>query len=119
MGQILLLNVSGHDQPGLTQSLTAILDAYQVRVLDIGQAVVHDELALGLLIEVGKNAPALQGAILAKVNDLGVHARFSEISEPAFRSWIGRGRKIDMSSPPWPLLSPRPISPPFPAHLPG
>ena len=93
MGQILLLNVSGRDKPGLTQSLTAILDAHHVRVLDIGQAVVHDELALGLLIEVGNNSPALQGTILAKANDLGVHARFSEISEPALRDWIGRGEK--------------------------
>jgi phosphoserine phosphatase len=93
MGQILLLNVSGHDKPGLTQSLTAILDAHHARVLDIGQAVVHDALALGLLIESPGDSAALQAAILAEANRMGVTARFSEITEPALREWIGHAEK--------------------------
>jgi phosphoserine phosphatase len=93
MGQILLLNISGHDKPGLTQSFTAILDHHHARVLDIGQAVVHEALALGLLIEVASNAPALQGAVLAKAKDLGVVASFTEVAEPALQEWIARAEK--------------------------
>ena len=47
----LLIHVSGHDKPGLTHALTSILGRHNVRVLDIGQAVIHDGLALGILIE--------------------------------------------------------------------
>src|SRR5689334_690138 len=46
MNKIILINVSGDDRPGLTTSLTRILSGYNVRILDIGQAVVHESLAL-------------------------------------------------------------------------
>ena len=93
MGKILLLNVSGEDKPGLTQSLTAILEAHHARVLDIGQAVVHQTLALGILIEAPDSLPALQHAIFAKASDLGVAARLTEITEPAWRSWVEHAAK--------------------------
>ena len=47
----LLIRVTGHDRPGLTHALTSILARYEVRVLDLGQAVIHDGLAFGILIE--------------------------------------------------------------------
>ena len=37
MSEIILVNVSGTDKPGLTASLTAILARYQINILDIGQ----------------------------------------------------------------------------------
>ena len=43
MSDILLMNVSGRDRPGLTASLTAILAQYGVTVLDIGQSVAVKE----------------------------------------------------------------------------
>ena len=50
--EVILLNISGPDKPGITTSLTHILAQYNVGILDIGQAVIHDELALGILFEV-------------------------------------------------------------------
>ena len=52
MKKILLINISGSDRPGLTSSLTEILASSQTRVFDIGQAVVHETLALAMLIVV-------------------------------------------------------------------
>ncbi|MDP4189453.1 MAG: ACT domain-containing protein, partial [Bacteroidota bacterium] len=49
---IILLNIYGIDKPGLTSSLTQILATYNVNILDIGQAVIHDRLDLGILLEV-------------------------------------------------------------------
>ena len=49
--RVLLIHVTGPDKPGLTYGLTSILARYGVRVLDIGQAVIHDALALGILVE--------------------------------------------------------------------
>lgn len=46
---IFLLNISGHDKPGLTSSLTAVLAEYDAKILDIGQANIHDTLSLGIL----------------------------------------------------------------------
>ena len=47
MREIILINITGKDKPGLTASLTRILGQYHVTILDIGQAVIHDYLSLG------------------------------------------------------------------------
>ena len=49
--RVLHIDVTGHDHPGLTHSLTSILARSGARILDVGQAVIHDGLALGILIE--------------------------------------------------------------------
>ena len=47
----MLINISGEDKPGVTASITAILAGFDVNVLDVGQAVIHETLSLGVLIE--------------------------------------------------------------------
>jgi phosphoserine phosphatase len=46
MREIVLINVTGKDKPGLTASLTQTLAEYHVTILDMGQAVIHDFLSL-------------------------------------------------------------------------
>ena len=50
--EIILLNISGADRPGLTATLTEILAHYEITILDIGQAVIHEDLGLGILFEI-------------------------------------------------------------------
>ena len=50
--EIFLLNISGQDKPGLTSSLTSVLAQYDAKVLDIGQANIHETLSLGMLFEI-------------------------------------------------------------------
>lgn len=54
MSELVLINVSGRDKPGLTSEITGIMGRYDVRILDIGQAVIHDHLTWGILIEIGR-----------------------------------------------------------------
>ena len=56
MKEIILINIAGDDKPGLTSSVTEILAGYEVNILDIGQAVIHDTLSLGLLVEIPASA---------------------------------------------------------------
>ncbi len=91
MGQILLLNVSGDDKPGLTESLTALIDEHHGRILDIGQAVVHQTLALEILLEIDGDGAALQETITASAGKYGVSARFTEITQEAWREWLREG----------------------------
>ena len=71
---IFLLSISGHDKPGLTSSLTAVLAAYDANVLDIGQANIHDTLSLGILFQIksGKKSAAVLKDILFKSYELGI-----------------------------------------------
>jgi phosphoserine phosphatase len=90
MNETLLIHFSGPDKPGLTALLAATLAEYNVCVLDIGQAVVHETLALGMLIEVpeGDASSALQNSLAAKCTELGLQVRFTAIDRPELEHWI-------------------------------
>jgi phosphoserine phosphatase len=95
MSEIVLVNVSGRDRPGLTSSLTAILAQYDVNVLDIGQAVIHDTLSLGLLIEIPERAepaPVLKELVFC-AHELDVDIRFTPIHGDAYEQWVHQQRR--------------------------
>ncbi|MEC7991635.1 MAG: ACT domain-containing protein, partial [Pseudomonadota bacterium] len=52
---IILISVSGRDQPGMMSRLMSALQGVSADILDIGQAVIHDELALAVLARVASN----------------------------------------------------------------
>ncbi|GAA5317462.1 MAG: phosphoserine phosphatase SerB [Candidatus Pelagadaptatus aseana] len=99
MKEIVLINVSGEDKPGVTSAITAILAQYEANVLDIGQAVIHDNLTLGLLVEVPEafeSSPVLKD-VLFKAHELEMQVRFEPIAEAKYDSWVaqqGKGRHI-------------------------
>ena len=86
----LLIRVTGHDRPGVTFALTSILARYHVRVLDIGQAVIHDGLAFGILIELPEalRSSALLTDLLLEAHRLDVEVKFSASSSSEYDSWV-------------------------------
>jgi phosphoserine phosphatase len=93
--EIILINVSGEDKPGLTSSITGILSDYDVSVLDIGQSVIHNTLSLGLLVEMsatGDSSPVLKD-VLFRVHELDLQARFTPISEQSYTNWVAQQGK--------------------------
>lgn len=87
-----LAHFSGPDRPGLTAELTAILARHNVRLLDIGQAVVHENVSLGLLLEVpaGENFAALRAELHDRAHALGLLSRFNAIGPEALSHWMCR-----------------------------
>jgi phosphoserine phosphatase len=97
--EIFLLNISGQDKPGLTSSLTNVLAHYGAKVLDIGQANIHDTLSLGFLFEIesGNNSAIVLKDLLFKAYELGVKAKFTPISLEDYEKWVklqGKDRYI-------------------------
>ncbi|WP_114417502.1 phosphoserine phosphatase SerB [Marinospirillum perlucidum] len=92
---IVLINLSGHDRPGITSAITEILANYSVQVLDIGQAVIHDTLALGLLVHLpaeAQHSPVLQ-ELLFKAHEWGMQIRFTPVAETSYEHWVaGQGK---------------------------
>lgn len=96
---IFLLNISGQDKPGLTSSLTSVLAEYGAKVLDIGQANIHDTLSLGILFEIksGKKSASVLKDLLFKAYELGITAKFTPISLEDYEHWVtlqGKDRYI-------------------------
>ena len=89
MREIILINITGKDKPGLTSSLTHILAQYEVTVLDIGQAVIHDYLSLGMLVEIPSkhSSSSILKDLLFQAHKLGIQIRFSAIDAESYNGW--------------------------------
>jgi phosphoserine phosphatase len=96
VNKIILINFSGGDRPGLTSSLAAILAGHDVRILDIGQAVVHETLTLAILIEVpsGREFTPLKKDLIVRAHELDLKIKLTPISEEAFQHWVGSQGKF-------------------------
>jgi len=95
VNQPLLITVSGDDRPGVTSALTTILSGYAANILDIGQAVIHDTLTLGMLVEIPEQTqpgPLIE-ALVARANDLGMQARFQTVSADSYAEWVSHQGK--------------------------
>lgn len=92
--EIIQINISGEDKPGMTAALTEILARHEAFILDIGQANIHQSLTLGILI---RTTPERSGCImkelLFKASEMGVIIRFVPVSEERYESWVARQGK--------------------------
>jgi phosphoserine phosphatase len=90
MNETILIHFSGRDRPGLTAELTAILASFDTCVLDVGQAVVHETLSLGLLVEIprGESFRGVQDALVARSRELRLHVDFTSIAKTDLDDWI-------------------------------
>lgn len=99
MNEIILLTVSGDDKPGVTSAITEILAQYKINILDIGQAVIHNALSLGILIQVPKEAESspLLRDVLFKAHELDMQIRFQPVVDQEYDQWVdhqGKSRHI-------------------------
>ena len=96
MKEILLINVSGDDKPGVTSAITAVLAQHQATILDIGQAVIHDTLALGILVSLEVNADTkaiILDEIHARTRPLAIQVRFQPVSLESYQHWVDQQGK--------------------------
>jgi phosphoserine phosphatase len=93
--ELVLIRVSGADKPGLTANITAILAQYDVTILDIGQAEIHDSLSLGILAAIpatAESAPVLKD-VLFKAHEIGLTVSFTPVDSESYEHWVsGQGK---------------------------
>ena len=95
MNDILLITFSGEDQGGLTAGITAILAGHGVNVLDIGQAVIHATLSMGVLVEIPGSCDRaeLTSVLEAYAGERGMRVRVASVSPESYGRWVeGQGR---------------------------
>jgi phosphoserine phosphatase len=96
VNDILLINASGQDKLGVTRAITQVLAIYNARVLDIGQAIIHDTLALGLLVELRISAEEksqMLKAIADAADALAIKVGFQSISQEDYSHWVDQQGK--------------------------
>lgn len=95
MSEIILINVSGRDKPGLTSEMTSIMAQYDIRILDIGQAVIHDYLTWGILVEVpgDRESSSVLKDLLFRMHELEQDVSFKPVSKEDYQHWVeGKGK---------------------------
>ena len=87
----ILIRISGTDRIGLTASIMEILARYDAQILDIGQAVIHSTLSLGILIRLDENVSGqVMKELLFKATELGVSIGFEPVGDDDYEAWAGR-----------------------------
>jgi phosphoserine phosphatase len=93
--EIVLINVSGNDKPGIITAVASILAQHDVNILDIGQSVIHNNLSLGILAEVSQvreSAPVLK-EVLFCLHALNVQVRFQPVTAESYAHWVAQQGK--------------------------
>ena len=79
--ELILINISGQDKPGVTSALTEILGKYGASILDIGQADIHHTLALGILFKTTSDRSGdIMKELLFKADEMNVKISFKPTS---------------------------------------
>ena len=96
--EIIQINISGEDKPGLTSELTEILARHEAFILDIGQANIHRSLTLGILfMTTPEESGPIMKELLFKASEMNIAIRFTPITAEEYSNWVsaqGKNRYI-------------------------
>lgn len=90
MREIVLINITGEDRPGLTAAITGVLLQGGVNILDIGLAVMHGTLSFGILVDIPDSEAAsnLLQAVQSKAHELHLQARYTPVTDADYQHWV-------------------------------
>ena len=93
MREIILISFLGPDQPNQFTRLMRVLSTHSLQILDVGQAVIHNQLTLGIVVSSDdQTATALaMKEILILAHDIGLTVRFKPISATEYDQWVSEG----------------------------
>ncbi|MCY1162056.1 Phosphoserine phosphatase [compost metagenome] len=93
MREIILISFLGPDQPNQFTRLMQVLSVHSLQILDVGQAVIHNQLTLGIVVSSDdQTATALaMKEILILAHDIGLTVRFKPISTTEYDQWVSEG----------------------------
>lgn len=90
MSEVILIAITGANAPGQLAAMAGSLERYEVNILDLSQAIVHETNSLSLLLEVPcqeQTTPMLKD-LLFEAHTLGLEMTFSTIAREEYHSWV-------------------------------
>lgn len=94
MSEIVLITITGKDRKGINSRFTHILSRYHVNILDIGQSVIHEQILLGILVEIPnpEDFSFIFKDMLFEGYQTGLKVNIKPISGENYDSWVaGQG----------------------------
>src|SRR6478672_11529028 len=92
---ILLFHMTGEDRPGITASLTKILAAHAIEILDINQTVIHKTLLLGMLVRIPPSVESTNVLkdLLFTAHHADLRLRMTPVDDDQYDAWVARQGK--------------------------
>jgi phosphoserine phosphatase len=99
MSEVILINITGKDRKGLDAKFAGILAGYDVNILDIGQAVIHDHISLGILAEIpnSEDYSSIFKDMLFEGHNMELHVEIKSVALDRYEKWVhaqGKERRI-------------------------
>ncbi|MCP4671466.1 MAG: phosphoserine phosphatase SerB [Desulfobacula sp.] len=99
MSDVVLINITGRDRKGLDAKFTGILAEYNVNILDIGQAVIHNHISLGILAEIPKSEDfsSIFKDMLFEGHKMELRVDIKPVESDNYEKWVhaqGKERRI-------------------------
>jgi phosphoserine phosphatase len=99
MSDIVMINITGRDRKGLDAKFTGILAEYNVNILDIGQAVIHEHISFGILAEIPKkdDFSSIFKDMLFEGHKMGLKIDIKPVESENYEKWVraqGKERRI-------------------------
>ncbi len=99
MSDVILISITGRDRKGLDAKFTGLLAAYDVNILDIGQAVIHEHISLGILAEIptSEDFSSIFKDMLFEGHNMGLRVDIKSIAPENYEKWVhaqGKERRI-------------------------
>lgn len=90
MSNIILLNISGEDRIGLSADFYAVIGEVDVRILDIGQSVIHDQVSQGMMLQLpnDQDSEELKERLIQQADSLGLMVKIRDVSPAAYANWV-------------------------------
>jgi phosphoserine phosphatase len=90
MSNIILLSISGVDRIGLSADFYAVVGQLDVRILDIGQSVIHDQVSLGMMLQLplDQDLDQLTDLIIERAQDLNLQVKVANIDAQQYALWV-------------------------------
>ena len=92
MPEIILIKFSGEDRIGLSRDIYQVIGEFDVRILDIGQSVIHNQVSQGMMLQLpghegGEQSEIIKRNLVTRAESLGLTAKLSSISSDQYRQW--------------------------------
>ncbi|MEJ2135192.1 MAG: phosphoserine phosphatase SerB [Desulfofustis sp.] len=99
MSDVILINITGRDRKGLDAKFTGILAQYNVNILDIGQAVIHKHISLGILAEIprAEDYSSIFKDMLFEGHNMDLEVDIRKVELDSYENWVhaqGKERRI-------------------------
>ena len=92
---LILFRFTGEDRPGLTASLSELLAKFGCSIIDVNQAVIHQSLLLGILVQIpsDEDCDRIIHEMQACGSSLGLKCNPKRIADQDYDAWVNRQGK--------------------------